>query len=362
VPVLTLGAVGVAAVLPTAASASAHPVLPPRTPAQLLAAVQASTVTHLSGEVVETARFGLPELPGAGNSAQLSWQTLVTGTHTARVWVDGADKQRVALLGQLAESDVVRNGRDVWTYSSDTGKASHMTLPDRSTNKTDAADPKATANGPAQLTPQAAADKALAEISPTTAVSVDPTARVAGQKAYTLVLQPRQAGSTVRKVLIAVDAVHSVPLRVQVFGAATRPAFETAFANISYARPAATVFRFTPPKGSTTTTPSKASTSAPDPAGHSAADGKPTVLGSGWTSVLVFPASSSPLDAAAKAGSGRRADETASTLQRLTKHQPDGTALLSTALVNVLIATDGRVLVGAVTPAVLQQAAAGTLR
>ena len=165
-----------------------------------------------------------------------------------------------------------------------------------------------------------------------------------------------------RKVLIAVDAVHNVPLRVQVFGAAARPAFETAFANIAYAKPAAKVFRFTPPKGSTTATPPavEPKTAAPDATGHAAADRKPTVVGTGWTSVLVFPADASPFGALTGAGAtaGHRTDETAATLARLTKHRPDGSSLLSTALVNVLIAKDGRVLIGAVTPAVLEQAAA----
>ena len=372
-PVLTvgaIGAVGAATLLPTAASASAHPWLPARTAAQLVAAVQGSTVTHLSGEVVETARLGLPELPGSGNGANLSWQTLVTGTHTARIWVNGADQQRVALLGQLAESDVVRNGRDVWTYASDTGKASHMTLPDPATAHRDAADPKKSgaSHSVVELTPLAAANQALAAISPSTAVSVDPTARVAGQKAYTLVLQPRQSGSTVSRVLIAVDAVHGVPLRVQVFAGGKRPAFETAFQNISFRAPATSVFRFRPPKGSTVATPSAASPkAAPDPAGKPAASAKPTVLGSGWSSVVVFPADpagGSPLSAitSSGAGTGRHADQIASTLARLTKRLSNGDQLLSTALVNVLVTSDGRVLVGAVTPEVLQQAAAGKLR
>jgi outer membrane lipoprotein-sorting protein len=364
-----MGAVGAAALLPTAASASAHPVLPARSAAQLLAAVQSSTVTHLSGEVVETARLGLPELPGAGNGATLSWQTLVTGTHTARLWVNGADQQRLALLGQLAESDIVRNGSSIWTYSSDTGKASHMTLPAKSA-RADAADPNDAAPADAakaDVTPLAAANEALARINPTTRVSVDPTARVAGQKAYTLVLQPKQGASTVRKVLIAVDAVHNVPLRVQVFGAATRPAFETAFQSISFARPAASVFRFTPPKGSVVEAPTSAAptSSAPEHADPADASSRPKVLGSGWSSVVVFPADpagGSPFDALTSGPTGHAKSETAATLTRLTKHLANGDQLLSTALVNVLISHDGRVLVGAVTPTTLQQAAAGLLR
>jgi outer membrane lipoprotein-sorting protein len=370
VPIVTAGVIVAAAVLPSTASASAHPVLPPRTAAQLLAAVQGSAEAHLSGEIVETARLGLPELPGSGHTASFTWQSLITGTHSARVWVDGPEKQRLALLGQLSESDVIRNGDDVWTYSSDTGKAAHHSL----ATAADAAagkDAKPAAPEPAPLTPLAAANKALAAIDPSTLVTVDPTARVAGQKAYTLVLAPRQGGSTVRKVLIAIDAVHSVPLRVQVFGAGGSPAFETAFQSISFAKPTSSVFHFTPPKGSTTAAakPPAAPAAEKDVAAADAAkaDSGPKVLGSGWSSVVQFPAgdSTGPLAALSgtvSSGADEHQRETAATFRRLTTALPNGGRLLTTTLINALITTDGRVLLGAVSADVLQQAAAGQLR
>lgn len=362
-PVLTAAAVGGATLLPSTASASAHPVLPARTAAQLLAAVQTSTVTALSGTIVETARLGLPSLPGADSSAALSWQTLVTGTHTARVWLAGPDQQRLALLGQLAESDVVHNGRDVWTYASGTQVVGHTQLPAEKVATT------APEKAPdlTRYTPQGAADQALKAIDPSTAVTVDRTARVAGHPAYTLVLTPRDTRSTVRKVLIAIDAKYSVPLRVQVFGKAAAPAFETAFTNISYRRPAASVFAFTPPKGAQVTqdvlgslVPTTAAADKPA-TGTGTAKPSPTVLGTGWASVLVLPAAkdgSSPL--AGLTGS-KHGGSVASALDSLTTTLPNGDKLLQSALVNVLVAKDGRVLLGAVSPALLEQAAAGQL-
>lgn len=346
VPVVTAAVVGAGALLPSTASASAHPKLPARSAAQLLAAVQTSTVTHLSGEVVETARLGLPSLPGSNSSANLDYQTFATGTHAVRLWVDGPDRQRVAVLGQLAESDVVHSGKDLWTYASATRKVTHLALP--------AEKPGSTRPGTAvQLTPLAAADKVLAAIGPSTVVTVDPTARVAHQKAYTLVLVPRGSGSTVRKVLIAVDAAHGVPLRVQVFGSGTKPAFETAFQNISFDRPSASVFRFRVPKGSPVTEQALPARGAARPGTEPASAG-PAVLGSGWTSVAAFPAGRSVL--AGLTG------KDAALLNRLTTALPGGGRLLRTALLNALVAADGRMFVGAVTPAVLQQAAAGSLR
>ena len=67
-----------------------------------------------------------------------------------------------------------------------------------------------------KLTPQQAASQALAAIDPTTKVSVDGTASVAGRSAYELVLKPRDTRSLVGDVRIAIDAKTDVPLRVQV--------------------------------------------------------------------------------------------------------------------------------------------------
>lgn len=343
-PVVTAAVIAGSALLPSAASASAHPVLPARTPAELLQAVQGSTVTSLSGEVVETARLGVPSLPGNGSAASLSWQSLVAGTHTARVWVDGPERQRIAVLGQLSEADVARSGKDVWTYSSSTRKTVHYVLPAE-----DAALPAE--QDPAGSTPAGSAQQLLKAIDPTTRVSVDLTARVAGRAAYTLVLRPRDSRSTVRKVLIAVDAANSTPLRVQVFAAGAKPVFETAFQSISFTRPAASVFHFSAPTGSvvseqTLRAPQHAThtgTSRPDKPG-------PTVFGSGWASVVELATGK---DVAATTGGS------SDLVNRLTTKLPDGSRLLRTALVNVLMTPDGRVLAGAVTPAVLADAAAG---
>ena len=367
-PILAGVVVVAAAVLPTTASADPHPNLPDRTPAQLLVDVSASTVTSLSGTVVQTSRLGLPDLPGAGNSAALSIANLVTGTHTAKVWLDGPDRQRVALLGQLAESDVVHNGTDLWTYASDTHAVTHVTLPARGAGE------KAAPVTGADLTPQAAAAKALAAIDPSTAVTVDRTERVAGRAAYTLVLTPRDARSTVRRVTIAVDAENAAPLRVQVFGAAAAPAFETAFTDVSFAVPASSVFAFTPPAGAVVTERSPAQAlapgteggrdqgeAAPDAASKSgdapeSTDGTaaPTVLGSGWASVLAVPAAAGGSDPLAAVGGGL--------VERLTTTLPNGDRLLRSSLLNALVTQDGRIFVGAVGADLLQQAAAGTYR
>ena len=342
VPLVTAGVVVAAGLLPQATAVGGQPDLPARSAAELLVAVQNSSTTALSGTVVQTARLGLPPLPGARSSAELSLTNLAAGSHTAQVWVDGRERQRVALLGSLSESDVVHNGRDVWTYSSSTRTATHTVLPERP--------PGTDAEAPAdarQLTPQAAADRALAAIDPTTLVSVDETGFVADRPVYTLRLAPRDTASTVRSVLLAVDAATSVPLRVQVFGASAEPAVETGFTSVSFDRPPASVFAFTPPAAATVeergTVAPRSDRDAPD-AGSTAA---PTVIGKGWTSIVELEAGTR-----GPQGSG------AATFERLTTVQPDGSRLLRTALVNALFTPDGRILAGAVTPEALQRAAA----
>ena len=358
-PVVTAAVIGGVALLPSTASASAHPTLPSRTAAQLLADVQTAQVSALSGTIVETARLGLPSLPGADNTAALSAQTLVSGTHTARVWLDGPEHQRLALLGQLSESDVVHNGADLWTYASSSQKVQHTVLPVHGVEKA-GADKAGAGKAPSptdvgSATPQGAAEQALRAVDPTTTVTVERTERVAGRAAYTLVLAPRDSRSTVRRVAIAIDAVKKVPLRVQIFGAGAKPAFETAYTDVSFARPAASVFTFRAPRGSTVTTKTLAAPTAATrdhaEATRPARSMSPTTIGTGWTTVLVLPAGTG--SAALTGGK----DSTGALLGRLTTTLPSGDRLLQSALVNALMTRDGRVLVGAVSPAVLQAAA-----
>jgi outer membrane lipoprotein-sorting protein len=287
VPVLVSGALTAGFAVSTTSASSASPELPARSAAQLLTAVQTSAGTPLTGRIHESAALGLPDLPGAGSSASLSWQTFVTGSHDARVWVDGPDRQRIALIGQLSEADVVHNGKDVWTYTSDSNTVTHAVLRDRAGTTT--------APSAHDLTPAATAARALKAIAPSTVVTVDATRTVAGRAAYTLVLRPRDTRSTVRKVTIAIDASKFVPLQVQIFGTGSKPVFQTGFSSISFARPRSGIFNFHAPAGATVSN---------DPAGvrsgygrrHNgerrgaagwspdAASTAPTLIGSGWMS------------------------------------------------------------------------------
>ena len=343
------GVVAVAAAVTAPMVANADPALPSRTAAQLLVDVSTAKGTPLSGTVVETARLGLPALPDVGGTS-ISPTALLSGSHTARIWLDGKDKARVALVGQLAETDLVRNGRDVWLWTSGKNTAQHGRLPA-------ATDREQAAPTPEALTPQEAAQRALAAINPSTHVRVDGTASVAGRSAYELVLLPRDTRSLVGDVRIAVDSETKVPLRVQVNarGATGKPAFETAFTSVTFAKPSASVFEFSPPPGATISELGQAS-GAPDlPKERGTSTGAgPRVIGAGWTSVLEVPAPTQP-GPRPDARPGSSSELLGAFDRALTPVQ--GGRALQTALVSVLLTDDGRMLVGAVPKSVLVQAA-----
>jgi outer membrane lipoprotein-sorting protein len=363
-PAVGLAVVAAAVGIPMVASAS--PSLPHKTAAQLLVDVSHSSETPLSGTIVETARLGLPALPDIGGTA-ISPATLVSGSHTARVWYDGGAKARIALVGNLAETDLVRNGRDAWLWTSGRNTAQHWRLPAHAADKTaDNAAPSPSPSAAESLTPQEAARQALAAVSPTTRVTVDGTASVAGRSAYELVLAPRDSRSLVGDVRIAIDAKTSVPLRVQIHarGATGRPAFETTFTSVSFAKPSASVFRFSPPPGAKVTTTKRSSATADLQGTARTPDhgSSPKVIGTGWTAVVELSGVSLP------AGGGgeerHHASSAADQLSALTRAMTPVSGsfgsghLLRTKLVSVLLLDDGRAFIGAVSPAFLEQAAA----
>ncbi|WP_410812271.1 LolA family protein [Micromonospora sp. 067-2] len=335
-------------------AAEAEPSLPPRTAAQLLVDLQTSRLEGLSGTVVQRADLGLPPVVGLVGGNDLT--TLLTGTHTLRVWYSGPERQRVALLDTLGERDLIRNGRDLWTWESRTNTASHRTLGDAEAGKPA---PEAQPHLPA--TPQEAADLALGAIDPSTQVTVGRSATVAGRDAYELVLQPRDKDSLVHQLRIAIDAKQHVPLRFEVLAEGSdQPAFEVAFTQVDYRRPDADQFTFNPPPGVTV---SEETAERPGAAGprHSAPAGDPQVraVGAGWTTVLVARVGG----ATAGKPAGAPAEAPDAAVSKLLGGLPAVSGnwgsgrLLTGKLFSVLLTDDGRILAGAVTPERLYQAA-----
>lgn len=73
--------------------------LPPRTAAQLLTYLQQAKPTALSGTITASMSLGLPQLPAASGSDPTNPMSLLSGSHTAKVWYDGQSSSRIAVLG-----------------------------------------------------------------------------------------------------------------------------------------------------------------------------------------------------------------------------------------------------------------------
>jgi hypothetical protein len=122
--------------------AQAAPALPSRTPAQLLAEVAADSGPALSGTVLETASLGLPSLPG--NASPTSISSLLTGSHTFRVWYAAPEHYRLAAPSSLSETDVIRNGQTVWIWQSTANSVTEITVPAHAAKPMPAATPALT--------------------------------------------------------------------------------------------------------------------------------------------------------------------------------------------------------------------------
>ncbi|MEP6843200.1 MAG: DUF2092 domain-containing protein [Pseudolysinimonas sp.] len=373
--------------IPAVANAASTP--PSKTAQQVLSLIAGAKDAAYSGTVEQTSNLGLPQLPsvGPGSSSAGSDSTsqlldLLTANHTARIFVDGAKKQRLQVLDSLAERDVVRNGSDIWTYDSKSKAATHVTLTPHTpgshfaqpgTQTPGPQNPGARTPGPQTpganvpgesqtepltetLTPAALANRFLAAIQPSTTVSVASTSRVAGRPVYQLELTPKTGTTLVASVTLSVDATTGLPLKVVVDARGQKAdAFSVGFSSIDFSKPPASLFEFTPPKGATVTTPKfdkpdhKINDAEPG-TGSSAHAAKPTVTGTGWASIVELPAGAVGSKApAASASQSRLLDE-------LTTSVAGGRAL-QTSLLSVLLTSDGRILIGAVPIATLEAAA-----
>ncbi|MEU8818463.1 sigma-E factor regulatory protein RseB domain-containing protein [Actinoplanes sp. NPDC048796] len=340
--------------------ASADPSLPDRSAAELLVDLQNAKVDGLSGTIVQSADLGLPKIAGlTADSGGADLVNLVAGSNTARVWYAGEDKARLAVMSTLGETDVIRNGTDVWLWQSKAKTATHLTLP--------AGEDKKPASLPTGIpsTPQDAAEAALDAIDPTTAVSTTGAAKVAGRDAYELVLSPKATESLIGQVRLAIDAEKKIPLRVDVYAKdAVNPAVRVAFQQISFDTPDNQQFAFNPPPGTKVNDTDAGKLETELEKEHKAAEARkpggmkppagaeqPRVIGEGWASVVTAKLPKSAGDEA------KQLDSVIDMLPKVSGSWGSG-HLFSGSLFSVLVTDDGRVFAGAVAPETLYKAAA----
>lgn len=383
VPAVAAVALAGALIAPPLLAAADGSGLPEVTAEELVHSVAEAGPVPMSGTIVYTARLGLPdvamdEITGADPLGLLS------GSSTLRMWTDGADRSRVALLGSTSEYSVVRDGPQAWTYSSAKDEATHYFLnvedqaryDDLATDMADGSLPEGAGELP---TPADAADHALEHVEEFSTLTVSDPVAVAGRDAYQLLITPDSEQTLIDRVAVAIDAETSVPLRVQVWSTqdGEAPAWEIAFTDVDFEAPDESVLTFSAPAGAQVR-----EVPVPLPEGGSATDHDGdgvTVVGSGWESVAVFedvdvaglltgdPAAvgeftdSHPMPGSEHAeelltefaptdSSGRPGPpevDVGVLFDQLTAEVPEG-RVLSSSLFTVLITDDGRVLAGAV--------------
>ncbi|OKK05889.1 hypothetical protein AMK26_07225 [Streptomyces sp. CB03234] len=358
VPVAVAGVAAATIGLVPALAASGDPELPEITAQQLVEKIAASDVQHLSGTVKVTTDLGLPPLAGLGGAEGAEagkLMELASGTHTLRVAADGPDKQRLTLVDDAsAEYSLIRDGNDVWAYDGASKEAVHSTEGGAGSGTAPERELPAT--------PKDLAEQALKAVDDTTSVTVDGTARIAGRDAYQLVIKPKQSGSTIGSIKVAVDADNGVPLKFTLTpSGGGKAAIDAGFTKVDFAKPAASTFDFAPPKGVKVT---EEPADAPEHGGSAAPEDLQgfeglNVIGEGWTSVaqLTGPAGGVPSDLPSDAPP--EAQQFLDALgDKVTGKFGSGT-VFETRLVNALLTDDGKVYVGAVTPETLVDAANG---
>jgi outer membrane lipoprotein-sorting protein len=403
VPLAVAGVAGLTIGLVPALASAGDPDLPDITAQQLIEKIAASDTQQLSGTVRISTDLGLPSLdglagslgaaagagPGGTSSAdpQSKLMELASGTHTLRVAADGPDRQKVSLLDDASEYSLIHNGDEVWAYDSASNEAFHAKAPhDADKAPRDGGKHHELPEG-MPSTPKEFAEQALKAAEKDTSVTVDGTAQVAGRDAYQLLIKPKQSGSTVGEIRIAVDSRSGTPLKFTLSSSSGGKAVvDAGFTKVDFAKPAASTFDFSPPKGAKVTEADKLEDAegghgknsgdfglgkdfAKDfekefGKGGAGADGGVEVIGEGWTSIARID--SGARGAGAEAGTGAKKGEMPAEAQGLLDSLGDKVSgkfgegrVFSTRLVNALMTDDGKVYVGAVTKEALVKAADG---
>ena len=390
VPVAVAGVAAVTIGLVPALADSGDPELPTITAQELIEKIAASDQEQMSGTLKVSTDLGIPAIGGlAGSFAggpsgagqggdgsssaapDTKLMELASGTHTLRVAADGPDRQRLSILGDGSEYSLIHNAGEVWAYDSASNEAYHAKADDAA--RTDAKRGKHKVPDGVPATPKDLAERALAAAGDTTSVTVDGTAQVAGRDAYQLLITPKQSGSTIGSIRVAVDAKNGVPLKFTLSpSGGGKAAIDAGFTKVDFGKPDASSFSFTPPKGVKVTQTDERKAGAEKEAGaerHHEGLGGPAdfkglnVIGEGWNAIAEIEVPGGAAGLPAK-GSGSDAGEMPAQARQFLDALGDkvsgdfgsGTVFKS-RLVNALVTDDGTVYVGAVTKDALVQAA-----
>jgi hypothetical protein len=164
---------------------------------------------------------------------------------------------------------------------------------------------------------------------------------------------------------VAVDAKTGMPLKFTLTPSSGGAAvIDAGFTQVSFARPNASTFHFTPPKGAKITEDKQTdhgragidkAPKSEQGLGAKGLDGL-NVLGKGWNSVATFDTGGQGMPSGSEAGGGAFGGFLNSLGDKVSGKFGSGT-VFKTRLINALITDDGKVYVGAVNKAALVKAA-----
>jgi hypothetical protein len=350
---------GVAVLASLPALISARPVqVSPLSVADLYARMRASTTQPYQGFVTSNGTAGLPSIPQLSDAI-----ALLNGETQLRVWYAGPQRWRVDQIGEGTERDLYQAAdyQVLWDFGANQLTTITGDQPLRLPRGSDVIPPELARRVFATAGPQPS------ELSPL------PPRRVAGLAAAGLRFTPHDPVTTVGHVDIWADPASGLPVQVEITGRnASTPIFVTRFLDLD----------LTPPDGAALTPPAGGPNTS-----YTAVDGRdiaqafrslrpgplpttlsgaartddpttsvgPAVYGTGLTRVVVIPVPRSvggdAFDRVKKAGG------------RLNYLLGGATVVIATPILSVLVLDTGNprrmyILVGLVTPSVLQPAAA----
>ncbi len=163
-----------------------------------------------------------PRFPARAARAAPSLTSLVSGTHTLRVWYSGPDKARVALLGTLGETDVIRNGSDVWIWPAGQ-QATHRTLAPSSRPRRPTRNDRPS---PISRRRRRRRPSGARRDRPEHRGDHDAPVEVAGRDAYELVLDPATTPRWSARSRLAIDGENKCRCGCRSSAKGNEPAFE----------------------------------------------------------------------------------------------------------------------------------------
>jgi hypothetical protein len=205
--------------------------------ATLLAQIKASDTIPYTGLASATGQLAVPDL-GVGTDVT----DLISRTNRLRVWWASPNLYRVDRVTAIAESDVYQQSGGVWQWDSDKRLAQFVTNT-----------PQVPLPGPQDALPGNLARRLLEQAPASQLTSID-SRWIAGRKALGLEWNPETPTSLIGQVRVWVDQDTGMPLAVDVFPVgSTHRAFSTAFLDVRFKAPGASVLHFDPNNDPTAT-------------------------------------------------------------------------------------------------------------